>query len=323
MGLCQLPRKPWLLLSVVTVCCLLLTAERSAASNAPPKNAAAGGATQSGSGGSELDKWIVPIIAALITGAATVIAARQKLRADDLAKRLDGLQAGIEKLGKGLPDNLVDRYGFTVQSNVMKVEMKNINGDAVMTRTWKAIAISREVSLTSIPVKAAIDSPKGKLLGDPRLTSAESNGRSFPKDVDLQVVKRTERSCEYLLTVAGALTRTDPPLDVRTDLDMQAGYVLSQSELATAYPNPTFRYEYVSLLVDIPTQVLEIDVRFPPGYQAQAFAGVFLWDSEFMHDGELQRIRGGLEHRDDGGATLRVENPLLGLSYLIYWKSKT
>jgi hypothetical protein len=98
-----------------------------------------------------------------------------------------------------------------------------------------------------------------QLGGDLRLISADSDGRPFPKDVDLIVVARTERSCQYLLTVAGALTSNDPPLDVRTDLDIQGGYVLSKSELATAYPNATFKYEYVALLVFCTVNSLAIE----------------------------------------------------------------
>ncbi len=112
----------------------------------------------------------------------------------------------------------------------------------------------------------------------------------------------------------------DPPLDLVFRLRVNAGYVMSEQALKAAYPTG-FPHEYHAWSVDLPTELLEVEIRFPQHYRAQAFAGVFLSGTETMHNAELSRIQGGLEKLPQG-ARLRIEGPLPGLGYLIYWKGQ-
>jgi hypothetical protein len=45
-----------------------------------------------------------------------------------------------------------------------------------------------------------------------------------------------------------------------------------------------FKYEYISLRMEMPTEKAELDISFPKGYPVDFFPGVFFGESESMHD---------------------------------------
>jgi hypothetical protein len=268
--------------------------------------------------------WItggLALLGTLVGAAATLRAARVKQRAEQLEK-------GIQKSGSLLARELIDRFGVKVRSVSVLVEILNDQGDAAITRTIRGFEIVQDITISAIPVKTKIAAPQGKLLNtlDVEATvdveAKAQGGAPYPKDVTPVQIELTDndRSLSAMLEVAGLLSRFDPPLDLVYRLQVKAGYVLSADALKTAYPQG-FRYEYHASATDLPTGALVIEIRFPAGYRAEPFAGVFLGGTETMHNAELNRIQGGLE-RLPHGARLRVEGPVLGFSYLIYWTAE-
>ncbi len=254
------------------------------------------------------------IITAVGSFAAAVISAyianREKTRANKL-------EEGSLTVGKSLEKQLLDRYGFQAKSSLTRVEILNANGDSVITRIWEGIEIAQDVTLTAIPTKYKVDSPQGKLLWPPTFEAKSSDGGNFPKGITLVGLETSEKSCRYALEITGALTRHDPALNLTTRLETKASYLMTYEEFSAAYPNSQFKGEYHAFAVDIPTKFLELEIRFPPGFKAKTFPGVF-FGAETIHSSELKRVRGGFTELESG-ARLRVEDPLLGFSYLIYW----
>jgi hypothetical protein len=93
---------------------------------------------------------------------------------------------------------------------------------------------------------------------------------------------------------------------------------MSNEAIAAAYKDSSLKKEYQEVESVTPTKHLELDVRFPAGFQVKAFPGVFLLGTETLHASELNRIRSGFEEVGNS-VRLKVENPLPGFSYLIYW----
>ncbi len=261
-------------------------------------------------------------ITALATVSAAVVAALaavfSAVWAQRERKRAEQLEQGSRNLGKDLQTQLLERYGFRAESTLVKVEILNKEGDAIITRSLKGIEIVQDVTLTSIPVKSWVDSPQGRLECPPTLLAASSDGGPFPKEVSLVPVEEAEKTCYYAIEVTGALTRQDPRLDISTRLKIYAAYIMTFEELATAYKESPFKREYHSSSVDFPTKTLELEVHFPPDFQTKAFPGVFLLGTEFVHASELNRVSKGFQELE-GGARLKVQEPLLGFTYLIYW----
>jgi hypothetical protein len=275
--------------------------------------------------------WItgsLGLIGTIGTIAATIWGARQKKQVneqkqhiDKQKQHIDKIETGIQNSGKHLASDQISRFGVKIRSASIYAEILNNQGDASIIRTIRGFQIVTDnITIGAIPFKVSASGPQAKLL--PQLlveatVGGNGGGGPYPKDVTPRQVVLTsnDQLMAAALEVTGTLSRCDPPLDLVCKVGVNAGYVMSSPAYASGFP-----HEYHSWTPDLPTEMFEIEVRFPESYHPQTFAGVFLGGTETMHNAELNRIQGGLEKLPHG-ARLRVEEPLLGLSYLIYWKN--
>ena len=267
------------------------------------------------------------LLGTLVAAVATLRAARVKQQAERLGQRAEQLGQRNEQLEKGFQSSgslqaraLIDRFGVQVRSVSVLVDIENDQGDAEITRTIRGFKIDKDITIATIPVTTRTS---GKLLKALGVKATDQGGAPYPKAITPIDIKLTDndRSLSAMLEVAGSLSRFDRPLDLVYSLRVTGGYAMSAQAVEAAYPQG-FRHEYHASSIDLPTESLVIEVRFPADYRAEPFAGVFLAATETMHNAELSRIQGGLEKLPHG-ARLRVEEPLLGFNYLIYWNVET
>jgi hypothetical protein len=257
--------------------------------------------------------WITSLLGLLGVAIGAVSATRQKRQAEIA-------EIGSQKSGKQQARELISRFGVKIGTASIRAEIQNNQGDALLTRTLRGFQILNDnITIGAIPFRLNAEAPQAKLLPQFSVNATSSGptgGGAYPKDVRLGQVSLTDgdRAVSGMFEVTGTLSRFDPPLDLVLTLKVSAGYVMSTPAYAEGFP-----HEYHSWTPDLPTEALEIEIEFPELYRPQVFAGVFFGGTETMHNAELSRIQAGLE-RLPRGARLRIEEPVVGLSYLIYWK---
>lgn len=262
------------------------------------------------------------IIGALIGAAGAIVAAvlgvwakSKAKKATEMSKKADEVERQVEGVSKGLQEESLKRYGFRVNSVLSKAEITDLQGTTKLTRSVREVQITRpDVMLADIPGMVWVDHPEGKINQFPELVTPTH----FPKAVSLEKERCEEKRCEFKVKVTGGLTQGDPPLDYEFQTVYSKGVCMTKEEMDEAYKGDIFKMEYHCYDVDIPMNVLELEVVFPPGYAVEAYAGVLFGKTEYMHNFELQRVQSGFR-RELRGAHFRVQDPLLGFRYLIYW----
>lgn len=269
------------------------------------------------------------IIGALIGATAVIVAAvlgvwgrsqakkanQMGKRVAETAKRADEVEREVEGVSKGLQEESLKRYGFKASSVVSRSEITDLQGTMKLTKEFHGVQITRpDVVLADIPGMVWVDHPEGKIKQFPDLVERPH----FPKFVDLKPENYEEKRCEFRVVVTGGLTQGDPPLNYEFETVYSKAACMTKEEMDKAYEGAIFKMEYHSSDVDIPMDVLELEVVFPQGYTVEAFPGVFFGKVEYMHNFELQRVQSGFT-RELRGAHFRIQDPLLGFRYLIYW----
>ena len=96
---------------------------------------------------------------------------------------------------------------------------------------------------------------------------------------------------------------------------------MTREEVEKTYHDQNFKYEYISLRTEMPTDKARLEISFPKGYPVELYPGVFFGDeSESLHDSELNRVAGGFT-KTPLGARFIVTKPVVGFNYIIYWIS--
>src|SRR5262245_38420686 len=93
---------------------------------------------------------------------------------------------------------------------------------------------------------------------------------------------------------------------------------MTREEASVAYKDDIVPNEYFYEVVDIPVDVIKLEIIFPEGYSAQIYPGVFFGEYEHFHNLELQRVQKGFQ-RTSRGAILTIDQPLVGFRYLVHW----
>lgn len=262
------------------------------------------------------------IVGALIGAVGIIIAAiigvwgKSKAKeANEMSKKADEVERQFGNVSKHLQDESIRRYGFRASSMVSKAEIIDLQGTIKLTRSIHGVQITgADVSLAAIPGIVWVEHPEGKITQFPDLVGQPN----FPKHVALTRERCGGKQCDFKVNVAGGLAQGDPPLDYTFQTVYSKGVCMTKEEASEAYGNDVFKMEYHSCDVDIPMGALELEVVFPQGYVVETFAGAFLGKPEYMHNPELKRVQPSFA-RHSQGAHLRIEEPLFGLRYLIYW----
>jgi len=250
------------------------------------------------------------VLASIIT---TVVAINKNTRRNNA--RLNQLQEQQQEVSRSLGTILLEKYGLKADSAASNSEVLDTEGNSRTKRCWKGVKVKDGgMAWSHIHQRIWIGTPGGKIKSGPSLRSHSA----FPKDLSLVILKKTDQECEFQLEITGGLTANDPPLDFEISTDLSKAVLMSREEVETAYHNDLFKRDYHSMDVEFPVDSLELSVIFPENFPIQLFAGVFAGRSEVLHDPEYNRVKGGFT-TNSRGATFKIDGPLVGFRYFIYW----
>lgn len=207
------------------------------------------------------------------------------------------------------------RYGLKASLVVSSMELRDFDGTVELKRTWEELRVAPGgAPVSSIPVRIWVQHKDGKIIQPPNLVKPVN----FPKSVDIRHVKTGDKEYDSRIEITGRLTDADPPLAFTFVTVCSKGVCASKEEMDETYKQDEFKKEYHSFDVTMPMDVLELRVKFPDGYLFDAYPMVFYGHTETTYDPEFQRVKDGFG-RTANSAYLRVELPLVGFRYVIYW----
>lgn|GEM_PF-6808599 len=211
---------------------------------------------------------------------------------------------------------LVDRYGVSAERSSVSFTIDDLEGSATIRRKLEGIKVSGPIKIDQIPGRIAPGSRNGRITRHPAFIRKVK----FRKPVILTPRVQEENLSLFDVVIKGSLTQTDPKLNFEYESSVTKSFLMTREEVDKAYQKQDFKYEYISLRMEMPTDKAELDISFPKGYPVEFFPGVFFGESESMHDSELNRVTKGFS---TNGSTARftVINPLVGFNYIIYWVS--
>jgi len=251
---------------------------------------------------------VIGAIAAIVAAFITVISKKRE------REKREELEREAQSASKSLSKAQREKYGFFADALITKIEFTDLEPNCVTTREWRGLRVGEHTAIAAIPGFFSISS--GEFTRRPAIIAKNAD---FPKAIAMRHIRESQQSIEYSLEIAGMMTTHDPKLDCTVQVAHRGAFLMSREEVDQAYPTG-FRNEYQRIYVEIPLDELRLEVMFPVGYNAETFPVAFVGRSEVTADLELHRIRSGFQ-RTERGAQLRIEEPLLGYSYAIYWVS--
>lgn len=211
---------------------------------------------------------------------------------------------------------LVDRYGISAERSSISFMIDDLDGPAIIRRKLEGIKVSGPIKIDQIPGRIAPGTRNGRITRHPAFIRKVK----FRKPVILTPRIQENNLSVFDVVIKGSLTQSDPKLDFEYESSVTKSFLMTREEVEKGYQKQDFKYEYIALRMEMPTQKAELDISFPKGYPLEFFPGVFFGESESMHDSELNRVTKGFS-TTGCSARFTVIKPVVGFNYIIYWVS--
>ncbi|MGD9115753.1 MAG: hypothetical protein PVJ61_01020 [Dehalococcoidia bacterium] len=254
------------------------------------------------------------IIAAIIEGVAIIAGG---IFVAILNNRKNQQVHRAESAARAIHDLIRDRWGFTEKIAKTKVTIKNPDG-LTYIRAERRGAKAQNVQLLHIPGKVSTDHPQGTIVQEPRIISKSP---SNPRDIELHVrdVGKTRQTCEFSIDImGGGLSPNEGEIDYEYEIAFSKMFSMTREELEELSKEKIFKAEYYFHDVTFPTDTIEAEIEFPEGYQVETYFAVFAGATEFINAVELKDKKNCFTRTQRGGY-FKIENPLVGFRYVIYW----
>jgi hypothetical protein len=226
--------------------------------------------------------------------------------------------AAVKDAAEYFDQLLIDRYGVSAQLSSTTIAISDLDGSATITRKLGGIKVSgTAVKIDQIPGKIAPSASGGKITKHPTLIRKID----FRKPIYVNHRIKKDDLSEFAIVIKGSLTQADPQLDIEYESSVTKSFLMTREEVEKTYHDQNFKYEYISLKTEMPTDKVRLDISFPDGYPVELYPGVFFGnESESLHDSELNRVGAGFT-KTTCGASFEVNKPVVGFNYIIYWVS--
>ena len=222
----------------------------------------------------------------------------------------------IQEASRDLLQEARQSYGWSAQGCTSSLSILNEQGDTSVIRALHGIRSRREVA--NIPGRFLLATPGGRIAEEgPRFIGPAV----FPKAVTWshEIQNRNgAQEIEYTVTITNSLTSRDPPLNYQIEVDYERGVLMNLQAVRDAYAQDAFKWDYHSVRVAFPVDQLTLEVEFAEDFGFETFASVF-YGHETYHDLEFQRVHVGFRRNSPTKSTFKIEQPILGFEYLIYW----
>jgi hypothetical protein len=260
--------------------------------------------------------WPPQVLAAVITSGVTTLTTfisflwglSQKKKA----------KKAIETTSKVI-DRLTERLGFKIGSIRIEAIIEDSQGLSKTDWEYNDVQIIRHgAQLPNIPGRMWFAPPNSEITKPPTLVK-----HTFSRPLNLTILERTKNSCDYQVEITGSLNHGDGLLSYKYTAEISNAFFMVKEDLDAAPQQ--FKREYWGFNIVIPVDKLEVSISFPPGYRVATYPGACLGDvlsEKLLHGDELQRIGANKwfeKGPDNDWARLRVEEPIVGFTYFIYW----
>jgi hypothetical protein len=172
-------------------------------------------------------------------------------------------------------------------------------------------------TIAYIPGESGYGTPGAHIDYGPELVK-----KVFERPLDLNVIERTDSSYRFQVLIMGALNYGQI-LGFRYEAKVSKALSMTEEDVLKHSSHAQFKKEYSSFIVAALVDELELSIRFPKGLYATFYAGVSMAavvSESLMDSAELQRIQANNWFQaSENWAQLRVVDPRIGFTYLIYW----
>ena len=170
--------------------------------------------------------------------------------------------------------------------------------------------------MLSIPGNAWIATPGGKISQYPQL---EQIGNT-EKEVHIEYLSRTDKRCDFTIVFDEPLEANDEPFDYAFSVIYSRHTLMHRDNVEEAYKNDAFKKDYCSYESVTPIDELVLEVTFPAGLGFVPAALVFYGGEGWVHKQELTRVADDFS-KIPNGAVFKIEKPIIGFTYLIWWET--
>lgn len=259
---------------------------------------------------------IETIIAAIITGGATLYANRKRKQAVQANIRAVEAESKVETVIKTSQDELFKRIGYMFDRSYVGLDILDQEGTCKVVRHWSGAKVIGDMRLPHLRSGIMMSTPGGTVFKSPTLVEEIE----FPRPVRFKVESKVEGDVTrstVLLEIEGGLTKEDPPLSYGYEYTVSKGFLMTREEVLEAYKDDFIKDEAFTLTEDV-AHHLEIEITFPPKFNADVNWGVKLRGVDALHDGEYQRIKANRD-KIARGYRFRADNPVMACNYYIHW----
>lgn len=251
------------------------------------------------------------IIAALIMAGTTVFGALCYLLVEMHKERRESSvrQNATASLVTGSAE-----YRYRADVKIAFARIINADGDVVFEYQVMRMTVPHGILVTSIDAAYTTSGHFDPATPVQLLYSSR-------QEMELRSTLPTPQKCEYSLMLSGGLTHDDEPCTFALKHTVYRCFSLDAAVIKERYKADSLRYEYHREVVKFPLNQLRIVVSFPQDLPRQTFANVTFGESEDVAVVERRRIENRLTQTATF-ATLDVDNPKVGHSYMICWDGR-
>lgn len=303
---------------VYVVSVLMLLWSLGGAQEEPGRVGNSNSETRQSSSVKDVDSYSPQVKAALIalfglfltTLFTTIMSVRQTRKEREKAKR-------VENTAKSIAEQMALRFIYRTHAIHIEAEIEDFESSATIRHKWDTITISRQgATVAYMPGHSISETPGCTVDQYPVLKNY-----IFDRAVDLNVYERLGNGYRYYVQIMGSL-HEGQSLSYEIEARLLKAYLMTEEDVVRHAP-AAFRREYHMFTIVSLVDELVLFVRFPAGFQTKFFFGVIMGDvltESLMDAGELNRIEINKGFQKDlNWARLKVPEPLIGFTYLIYW----
>jgi hypothetical protein len=147
----------------------------------------------------------------------------------------------------------------------------------------------------------------------------------FPRTVTPEIIELDNYKFKYQIHIDGLLNYGES-LGYEFRVEVANAFFMNREDFAkyTEKEPQAFNKEYWGYSILIPVDKLELNLTFPQGYVVETYPGACIGElvvEDQLFDQEIQRIQdNGWLVKNGNSVQLTVQNPIMGLSYFIYWE---
>lgn len=260
------------------------------------------------------------IVAAFITGGFGIVSAifANQRRRGAVAEKETAVaekqktETALEKFTEGI----AVEAAYSVKRVEIIIEFDN-DGKGTQQKRWIKLQCTQSIQNLQIPFTYRLAAPGARLTG-------EIKGKELPGSTlaaEPREEERTDHASRGTILLAGQSGPTSGEISFFLEHGVKNAYCMTRQQALEAFKNDDWKQEYVTCGVQVPIEIVIVQVSFPPSHHnlhPVPIPVAFISGTEMLHTPETLRLPDSFYY-DGMVARLEVPEPKIGLSYAISW----